>query len=144
MLVALAACAALSASSAFAASDPEPGAVVAADGDATTDGTDTTAEESGTSTEDKDCVDFTFQEDAQAVLDEDPSDPFQLDEDGDGIACEDLPSNADPAGGVATGGGGTAGVPGPPTAMPAGLVMLALLGAAGALSLLGRRGTHRR
>ncbi|GAA4336781.1 hypothetical protein GCM10023086_70210 [Streptomyces venetus] len=43
---------------------------------------------------DRDCGDFAFQEDAQAVLDADPSDPDRLDEDqgrGDGIACEALP-----------------------------------------------------
>ncbi|WP_039932025.1 excalibur calcium-binding protein [Streptomyces viridochromogenes] len=43
---------------------------------------------------DRDCRDFAFQEDAQAVLDADPSDPDRLDEDqgrGDGIACEALP-----------------------------------------------------
>lgn len=43
---------------------------------------------------DKDCRDFAFQEDAQAVFDADPSDPHRLDEDqgpDDGIACEVLP-----------------------------------------------------
>lgn len=40
---------------------------------------------------DYDCADFTYQEDAQAVLDADPSDPHRLDADGDGIACEALP-----------------------------------------------------
>ena len=41
------------------------------------------------------CEDFTYQEEAQAVLDADPSDPNHRDEDdpsGDGIACESLPS----------------------------------------------------
>jgi hypothetical protein len=38
------------------------------------------------------CTDFTYQEDAQAVFDRDPSDPNNLDDDNDGIACEDLPS----------------------------------------------------
>jgi Excalibur calcium-binding domain len=38
------------------------------------------------------CSDFTFQEDAQAEFDRDPSDPNNLDADNDGIACEDLPS----------------------------------------------------
>jgi hypothetical protein len=41
------------------------------------------------------CGDFTYQEEAQAVLDADPSDPNRLDEDdpaADGIACESLPS----------------------------------------------------
>ncbi|KFZ83348.1 excalibur calcium-binding protein [Amycolatopsis sp. MJM2582] len=40
---------------------------------------------------DLDCGDFKYQEDAQAVLDKDRSDPHRLDEDGDGIACEKLP-----------------------------------------------------
>ncbi|MFF0886118.1 excalibur calcium-binding protein [Streptomyces sp. NPDC003456] len=43
---------------------------------------------------DRDCRDFVFQEDAQAVLDADRSDPDRLDEDqgpDDGTACEDLP-----------------------------------------------------
>ncbi|MFJ8914505.1 excalibur calcium-binding domain-containing protein [Amycolatopsis sp. NPDC102389] len=40
---------------------------------------------------DLDCGDFKYQEDAQAVLDKDRSDPHRLDEDHDGIACETLP-----------------------------------------------------
>jgi hypothetical protein len=44
-----------------------------------------------------DCSDFTTQEEAQAVFDQDPSDPYGLDEDDpspdDGIACEALPSS---------------------------------------------------
>ncbi|TQK49879.1 hypothetical protein FBY35_0155 [Streptomyces sp. SLBN-118] len=43
---------------------------------------------------DLDCRDFTFQEDAQAEFNRDPSDPNRLDEDqgpDDGIACEALP-----------------------------------------------------
>ena len=47
-------------------------------------------------TGDVDCTqgaDFGFQEEAQAVLEADPSDPNGLDgDDGDGIACENLPS----------------------------------------------------
>jgi hypothetical protein len=46
--------------------------------------------------EDLDCSDFDFQEEAQAVLDADRSDPHRLDGgiDGpaDGVACESLPS----------------------------------------------------
>src|SRR5215217_3654265 len=38
------------------------------------------------------CSDFTYQEDAQAELDRDPSDPHNLDANNDGIACENLPS----------------------------------------------------
>lgn len=43
--------------------------------------------------QDLDCRDFSFQEDAQAVFDANPSDPNRLDEDqgpADGIACEAL------------------------------------------------------
>ncbi|MBR8640609.1 excalibur calcium-binding protein [Streptomyces tuirus] len=43
---------------------------------------------------DRNCGDFAFQEDAQAALDADPSDPDRLDEDqgpDDGVACEALP-----------------------------------------------------
>ena len=54
---------------------------------------------------DLDCEDFATQEEAQAVLDQDPSDPNMLDADNDGIACEALPS-----------GGGTA----PGTTPPSG------------------------
>ena len=48
------------------------------------------------------CPDFTYQEDAQAVYDADPSDPHGLDgaigpENDDGIACEDLPSRGSAA-----------------------------------------------
>ncbi|WP_116114945.1 excalibur calcium-binding domain-containing protein [Amycolatopsis ruanii] len=39
-----------------------------------------------------DCSDFTYQEEAQAVLDQDRSDPYGLDDDNDGKACETLPS----------------------------------------------------
>lgn len=67
---------------------------------------------------DLDCSDFATQEEAQAVYDQDPSDPHGLDSDGDGIACETLPSGGDgggdddggeaPAGGVDIGAGGMA------------------------------------
>jgi hypothetical protein len=40
---------------------------------------------------DLNCGDFQFQEDAQAVLEKDLSDPNGLDRDKDGIACETLP-----------------------------------------------------
>ncbi|WP_328605661.1 excalibur calcium-binding domain-containing protein [Amycolatopsis sp. NBC_00345] len=40
---------------------------------------------------DKNCSDFDYQEDAQAVLDQDKSDPNGLDSDHDGVACESLP-----------------------------------------------------
>jgi len=38
------------------------------------------------------CSDFPYQEDAQAALNADPSDPNGLDDDNDGIACESLPN----------------------------------------------------
>lgn len=41
---------------------------------------------------DLDCADFETQEEAQAELEADPSDPHGLDADSDGIACENLPS----------------------------------------------------
>ncbi|HEU5430802.1 MAG TPA: hypothetical protein VFU81_04015, partial [Thermomicrobiales bacterium] len=43
---------------------------------------------------DVDCIDFQFQEDAQIVLDLDPSDPYNLDPNHDGIACSSLPHRA--------------------------------------------------
>ncbi|MFC9510388.1 excalibur calcium-binding protein [Streptomyces sp. NPDC057002] len=63
--------------------------------------------------QDLDCGNFSFQEDAQAVFDSDPSDPNRLDEDqgpDDGIACEALPrrgvisptTSADPSAPVTT------------------------------------------
>src|SRR5215207_11732599 len=42
--------------------------------------------------DDLDCADFQTQEEAQAVLDEDPADPNNLDPNQDGIACALLPS----------------------------------------------------
>ena len=46
-------------------------------------------------TDDLDCEDFSTQEEAQAVLDDDPGDPNNLDPNLDGIACALLPSAAD-------------------------------------------------
>ena len=44
-------------------------------------------------TADTDCLtDYATQEEAQAVYNQDPSDPNGLDDDDDGIACETLPS----------------------------------------------------
>ncbi|WP_103341597.1 excalibur calcium-binding domain-containing protein [Amycolatopsis sp. CA-126428] len=40
---------------------------------------------------DKNCPDFQYQEEAQAVFDATPGDPNHLDRDKDGIACNDLP-----------------------------------------------------
>src|SRR5215207_6493621 len=45
--------------------------------------------------DDLDCADFQTQEEAQAVLDEDPADPNNLDPNQDGIACALIPSAED-------------------------------------------------
>ena len=66
--------------------------------------------------QDLDCADFQTQAQAQAVYDQNPSDPNGLDRDKDGVACEALPGGAPgsgegpspPSGGVETGAGGTA------------------------------------
>jgi len=42
--------------------------------------------------QDLNCSSFATQEEAQAVLNSNPSDPNNLDGDDDGSACEDLPS----------------------------------------------------
>ncbi|GAA2473103.1 hypothetical protein [Streptomyces longisporus] len=46
---------------------------------------------------DVDCGDFRFREEAQAVLDANPSDPFRLDADHDDIAREGLPHGPSPS-----------------------------------------------
>ncbi|GAA4795842.1 hypothetical protein GCM10023200_34880 [Actinomycetospora chlora] len=54
------------------------------------------------------CGDFDYQEDAQAVLDQDSSDPNRLDGDSDGVACQNLPhrpSSTSPISDVDLGGG---------------------------------------
>lgn len=58
---------------------------------------------------DYDCEDFSTQEEAQEYLL--PGDPYGLDGDNDGIACEDLPSGGGGGGG---GGGGSSEPPPPP------------------------------
>lgn len=50
-------------------------------------------------TSDLDCSDVSTQAEAQAVYDQDPSDPNRLDEDDDGIACESLPEGDGSSGG---------------------------------------------
>lgn len=57
---------------------------------------------------DLDCSDFGSQEEAQAELDRDTSDPNGLDADGDGIACESLGNGGggNPGGGNPGGSGG--------------------------------------
>lgn len=47
--------------------------------------------------DDKNCTDFKTQEEAQAFFEQaGPGDPHKLDADGDGIACESLPSRSQP------------------------------------------------
>ena len=61
-----------------------------------------------------DCGDFTYQEEAQRIFDQNPSDPYGLDEDDgvdDGVPCETLPHRPTSPGGPTgpidpTGGGG--------------------------------------
>lgn len=55
----------------------------------------------------RNCPDFQTQEEAQAVLDQDPGDPNRLDD--DGIACESLPSSS----GGSTSPDDSSGSPGP-------------------------------
>ncbi len=56
------------------------------------------AQDTPAATDDFDCEDFDTQEEAQAVLDNDASDPNNLDPNGDGIACALLPSETNPDG----------------------------------------------
>ena len=54
-----------------------------------------TSQPAGASFVDRDCSDFSTQEEAQAFYDsqDNPSsDPHRLDDDGDGVACQSLPS----------------------------------------------------
>lgn len=51
---------------------------------------------------DLNCSDFQYQEDAQAVLDQDRSDPNHLDDDNDGVACETRPHRPQPGSATAT------------------------------------------
>lgn len=101
------------------------------------------------------CPDFEFQEDAQAELDADPSDPHGLDGDNDGMACDDLPrrggagttdpgttdttegttgsdtgTGETPAGGIPTGAGGTAA-----SGLPSLQLLFGMAGAMGAAGL---------
>jgi hypothetical protein len=125
-----------------------------------------TSHESSTSTRDRDCADFDSQAEAQAVLDDDPSDPERLDADDDGIACESFgyadevetvpaavteheaaPETHDstpayPVGGVEAGDGSA------PTGVPD-LLTYGLLGSAAVAGAVGARhalagGRHRR
>jgi hypothetical protein len=68
--------------------------------DLSTSGRETRDRSTGGAGDGLNCSDFTYQEDAQAELDADPSDPNDLDTDGDGIACESLPSRGSSASGL--------------------------------------------
>ena len=106
--------------------------------------------------QDLDCPDFQTQPQAQAVYDQNPSDPNGLDQDKDGVACEALPGGvpgsgegpSPPSGGVETGAGGTA--EGGPEDGPGDGPELLVLGVAGGAVLaaggvaLARRRTVRR
>lgn len=106
--------------------------------------------------QDLDCADFQTQVQAQAVYDQNPSDPNGLDRDKDGVACEALPGGAPgsgegpspPSGGVETGAGGTA--EGGPDDSPDDSPQLLVLGmaggavlAAGGMALARRRSVRR-
>jgi len=97
--------------------------------------------------QDLNCSDFATQEEAQAVYNQDPSDPNDLDRDDDGIACESLASggmgqaedgtaiggsqvSTRPVGAAATGDGSSAGHEG--IALPYVLGGVALTAAGGA------------
>lgn len=97
---------------------------------------------------DRDCADFSTQGEAQDYFDRNGGSPTNnvdnLDADGDGIACENLPSgDGAPVGGVDTGGGGTVPTPGGPDE-PSPLAFV-LTGAGlglipgGVLAVIGRR-----
>jgi hypothetical protein len=79
--------------------------------------------------EDIDCIDFAFQEEAQQVYNQDPSDPYNLDPNGDGFACSSLPLSSPVVTQVPRTGSGT---DSPFSASElAASVLLAILGAAG-------------
>jgi hypothetical protein len=95
---------------------------------------------------DYDCSDFATQEEAQEYLL--PGDPYGLDADDDGIACEDLPSGGGEAGG---GAGGSVGKPPPPPELRKGAARDAARHAARAfvrrsdrLDSIAFRGCHRK
>jgi len=83
--------------------------------------------------EDFDCVDFEFQEEAQKVFDKDPTDPYNLDPSGDGIACSSLPSSNPRVSQVPRTGVGTASGFGVELLIPA-ILLLGLAGAAAGAS----------
>lgn len=89
---------------------------------------------------DLNCDDFATQEEAQAELNADPSDPHGLDSDADGVACEGLPAGTDGDGGGGQDGDedGELPVTGTSTTIIA-LGAVALLAVGGGLYLLARK-----
>jgi len=80
---------------------------------------------------DIDCADFDFQEEAQRVYDQDPSDPYNLDPNKDGFACSSLPSQS----GVPVQQVPRTGVGDPMTTLPAALALLLLASVGGTLAV---------
>lgn len=109
--------------------------------------TETKPAPSSAKSADKDCADFPSQAAAQAELKRNPSDPYKLDGDHDGYACESRFGESSkpgqvkvkPVGGVATGGGATAevhgGLPEIGVVALAGGVLLAATAAGASLAL---------
>jgi hypothetical protein len=94
--------------------------------------------------DDRDCADFSTQEEAQDYFEDQggsaSNNVDNLDADSDGIACESLPSSSAPSGGVDTGGGGTAPRPPGSSASPTtGVLGGAALGFGIGLLLIGLR-----
>ncbi|MQA85626.1 MAG: hypothetical protein GEV03_13605 [Streptosporangiales bacterium] len=81
---------------------------------------------------DLDCPDFDSQEEAQAVLDRDRSDPHGLDADGDGIACEVEPDPSPSPVPVGDVKGGSLPLTGSPLGL-IGLIAAALIATGGAI-----------
>jgi hypothetical protein len=88
--------------------------------------------------EDLDCIDFQYQEDAQAIYNLDPSDPFNLDPNKDGFACSSLPSRTTRVVQVPSTGVGSSSAP-----MTSALVVASLLAAVGASAFSAARRGHR-
>jgi hypothetical protein len=80
---------------------------------------------------DIDCADFDFQEEAQRVYDQDPSDPYNLDPNKDGFACSSLPSQS----GVPVQQVPRTGVGDPMASVPSALALLFLAGVGGTLAV---------
>src|ERR687898_209496 len=65
-----------------------------------------------------DCASFGSQQSAQVELDRDPSDPNNLDSDGNGIACDDYPYGGSVAASASTPSTAAPSSPSPSTAAP--------------------------